>query len=165
MDVLAESKRLYCREGTVDDTTNLYAKMRDMDVKECLATGQQPLEALRYALSNDDITLSVISKTSEEPIAMFGSGWYFDNKGWVPYVWLLGSEEIWTHRKDFVSHSKHFLDLITDDMDFAMNVVHVDNKPSIRWLKWLGCEFLPEVVISGEPFHPFIFLNKKKYNV
>lgn len=87
------------------------------------------------------------------PIALFGlvPGRSYD----VP--WLLGSDRILAHWREFARRSRTELDRLrrgrplSNHVD-ARNIVHV------RWLRWLGAQILPAEPygLRRLPFYPFI---------
>ena len=129
--------------------------MRHADANEVrLATNRTPLDALR-----DGFNMSLYSWTillRGEPIGMFGLSCLtiLGNSG-VP--WLLGTDKMLKIRRQFIEESKEFVHFMNVIYPHLVNFVHVDNAPSIRWLKVLGFT-LHEPVPAGPfdaMFHKF----------
>jgi len=75
--------------------------------------------------------------------------------------WLLGTDGIIEARWQFARESRKWLDVVSDGYDLLENHVHSRNIVHIRWLKWLGFTFGPEIPYpSGETFHRFYKVNK-----
>jgi hypothetical protein len=53
-------------------------------------------------------------------------------------------------------HSKIVKARMMEKYKYLTNVVCMDNKESVRWLKWLGAEFQEETaMLMGRPFSRF----------
>ena len=76
--------------------------------------------------------------------------------------WLLATTEMDRPevRKAFLKHCREEFDALVDGYHYCWNYVHARNRTAIRWLKWLGFEFMnDETLVDGEPFRFF----KKEY--
>ena len=71
--------------------------------------------------------------------------------------WLLATEKMVKNRKEFIKISKDHMVEAIKGYSFLENYVHVDNKESIRWLKWLGFKIHKPVPygIYKAQFHRF----------
>jgi hypothetical protein len=71
----------------------------------------------------------------------------------VGVPWLLSTEQALKHKRQFLELSPPVIEEMMSMCSRLVNYVHVDNKLSIRWLKWLG--FTVEDPKPGELFHRF----------
>jgi len=75
-------------------------------------------------------------------------------------VWLLGTDEIFTHAsRDFLRLSKEWLSEVSAPFESVGNLVDARNTVHIRWLEWLGFEFIgvqSEFGVEKRPFLEFI---------
>ena len=91
-------------------------------------------------------------------IGMFGVGLDPEHKTHA-LPWLLGSDEIIKVQKSFLKESKIWVDKITKEYDLLYNYVHIGNRVSIKWLKYLGFTFIrliPEYGVGKKPFYEFV---------
>ena len=110
--------------------------MRKEDVAEVWASGRYtPLEALEMSMKyskkavvvyDDDIPLTVLGLVLRDFLSGIG----------VP--WLLSAEQALKHKRKFLELSPPVIEEMLDICPKLVNHVHIDNKLSIRWLKWLG---------------------------
>ena len=133
--------------------------MRQADVDEVWAASNvTPLQAITggvdiscstsVAVINGDIVaiMGVVKKTA------------LSNTG-IP--WLLGTDSIVKHYREFLGASPSVLNAMIDVCPNLINHVYVENKVSIRWLKWLGfkIEKAEPFGVNGELFHKFTIGN------
>lgn len=141
-----------------DHADYLAPRLRSGDKMECMCLGQKPLEALQTALEHDMATLTVLNKKGK-PIAMFGVGEGED----FPYIWLLGTDELSKKcKKDFIKYSKMWVsELLKLTGGVAANYVYKYNRPAVRWLRWVGADFIGDIEFNKEPFYKFILINNE----
>jgi len=152
-----KSKLAIVRDSVIDDVFELARTMRPADKAEIWKSNHRtPESALVSGYTNSAICMTIERK--ESPIAMFGA---------VPYaimsrvasVWLLASPELNNVQRTFIKYSRSFIDLMLSSYPILENYVDVENKQSIRWLKWCSAEFGPAVIYGVEQqlFHYFRF--------
>jgi RimJ/RimL family protein N-acetyltransferase len=133
------TKEKYVRKAKLTDPAILAKKMRVADVKEIWASHRaKPLEALMYAFTvKKHKTFSIIGTKEEQVIGMFGvvPCPFHYGKG---IAWLLSSDELLNHTKQFLKECPKWIDDMQQGYDTLYNYVHIDNKVSIRWLKYFG---------------------------
>ena len=144
------SRLVVCRASR-EDARDLAPFLRHEDAAEIdAATGQSPLEALLMGLGASPGARSV--HEVGRPIAMFGlvPGRSYD----VP--WLLGSDRILAHWREFARRSREELDRLRQGRPLR-NYVDARNTVHVRWLRWLGAEILPAAPwgLRQLPFHLF----------
>lgn len=138
------------REALPSDCKRLADNLRPADATELFAAGHDdPL-----AIIEQSITESVEAYAYEvegELVALFG----FARQGFLGIPWLLGTDQLFKHRKALVSIPKPYIDRWASEVPMLGNLVHEDNHQSIRWLKRLGFTIHPAVPVARGRFHPF----------
>ena len=140
------SKLALVRNSDISDVFELAKNMRDADKKEIWKSHHRtPEEALLSGFTESIFCLTVEHK--ESPIAMFGvvPEMFLSNNA---TVWMLASPKLEEIQKTFIKRSKHFIDLMLNYYPMLSNFVDIENKHSIKWLKWCGAK-LGAVVIYG----------------
>ena len=145
-----------------DHADYLAPRLRAGDKMECMCLGQKPLEALQAGLEHDLATLTVLNKKGK-PIAMFGIGEGED----VPYIWLLATDELSKKcKKDFIKYSKMWVsELLKLTGGVAANYVYKYNRPAVRWLRWVGADFIGDIEFNKEPFYKFILIKNEEEDI
>lgn len=126
--------------------------MREMDAFECRAAGfATPLEAIQQGFE-----MSTNMKTGSYngvPLCVWGE--VPDTCGGA-VIWQLGTDEVKHHKRAFMVESKKVIESMLTEYEYLTNVVCLENKESVRWLKWLGAQFQEETaMIMGKPFARF----------
>lgn len=140
---------------TLDHAIYIADHMRKADVAEVWAAARKtPREAMVDGLLMSD--LSVIVMVNDQPCAMLGMVTQSILTG-TGVVWMLGTDESMNHRKLFLELSPPVINEMLNACPSLFNYVHVDNKKSIRWLKWLGftIDEPSPYGVGGELFHKF----------
>ena len=136
----------------------LQHKLRLTDLRECMIGGSTPWRALHLPLSIKKAeTFSVLSP-SDETICMFGTV-PVSNKDGIKTgsIWLLGSYELDKYSKTWLRLTESVFDYFQNTYDVLENVVPVDHKKTIRWLKYAKCMFAQqETLINGFPCVRFV---------
>lgn len=145
-------------EAHPDHADYLAPRLRAADKMECMCLGKRPIEALHEGFLHDIATLTVLNE-DEKPVAMFGIG----ESDLFPYIWMLGTDELSKKcKKDIIKHSKQWVEeLLKLTGGMAANFVYKYNRPAVRWLRWLGADFIGEIEFNNEPFYKFILINNK----
>lgn len=129
--------------------------MREADAIEVWAANKHtPIEALDLSVRHSHTCMIVYD--DDIPLTALGlvlRGFLSDTG--VP--WLLSAEQALDHRKEFLRLSPSVIDKMLQIRPKLVNHVHVGNKLSIRWLKWLGftIEDPEPMKATGELFHRF----------
>jgi hypothetical protein len=101
-----------------------------------------------------------ILDTSMKPIAIFGVATIAPSVG---SVWLLGSKGIVDVQREFLRHSKFWVDQLQEGYDVICNCVYEGNTVHIKWLKWLGFTFIRKIDSYGSlglSFYEFLRIKK-----
>lgn len=144
---------------TLEMVEYIAAHMRDADRAEVWASNKKtPIESLISGWGISD--LAVVVTVNDVPCVMIGlvKRDVLSGHG-VP--WLLGTNGALNYRRQFLKLSPPVIQEMLSICPVLYNYVHVDNKLSINWLRWLGftiCDPEPYGV-SGELFHKF-FIEK-----
>lgn len=135
--------------------------MRKEDVAEIWASHRHlPYDALMNGWEVSDYSTVVLA--DKEPICMFGlsKGDLLSGSG---VVWLLGCDLARKHKRAFLQISKPIVDEMLTICPRISNMVHAENKASIRWLKWLGF-IIEEPVPYGPDKELFHYFYLERYN-
>lgn len=131
----------------------LAAVMRQADRDEVMArSGKTPLAALMasYRGSRECWVVLIDGK----PEVIFGIGDINVLAG-IASPWLLGSDAVWSHKKEFLRGSRRWLRQLSSRYLLLVNVVDCRNCASIRWLGWLGFLFSQPFEYRGNFFMRF----------
>jgi len=164
------------RPAELSDCYIVASNMRQADVAECWAVAEiPPLEAvlMGFHLSDECHTVEV----DGEPVALFGvtpptpgprppedslpEELPENSFPLIGFVWLLGTPKIFDISKTFLRWSKDWLKHVGRNYDGLMNYVDARNEVHIRWLTWVGFDFVvlhPNKGVHGEAFWEFIKL-------
>lgn len=134
------------RPATLDDAHDLAPRLRWADQQELEACGTDPLSALVRGA-----TQSIPCRTIEfkgYPAAMYGvlpvprDPWP-DKWGSIDgVVWLLGADDLTLFSRRFLRQSRDQLALISAGYRAIGNVIDVRNEVHMRWVDWLGVEWI-----------------------
>jgi hypothetical protein len=129
--------------------------MRKADVDEVrAAAGLDPVQALISGFQ--DSTPCYTAEWKGEPFLMFGVVPVDEVSG---AIWLLGTPKVKEARVAFLKESKRVVAAFHDEYPLLFNYVDARNTVHIRWIKWLGFQFInkhPNHGYEGREFHEFI---------
>ncbi len=146
------------RPALITDCDELAPRMRTQDAKEVWHShGLTPLEALVFSFEKAEESFSIIH--DGQVIGMFGVGQVTPNIG-IP--WLLGSDELPKIAREFIPQSREWIAKVHERYDLLFNFVYANNTTSIRWLKWLGFNFIRRIDDFGVNPAPFIEFARHK---
>jgi hypothetical protein len=135
--------------------------LRQADKDELkLSCGYGPITALTLSMNASEAPYVAVDEW-DVPFAMFGVVDAVDLNVGVP--WMLGSSGIYSHAKEFTSECKQWLATVSQGHHVLVNYVHAENHKAIRWLKWLGFQFIyldPEYGVGKAPFYEFVKVNE-----
>lgn len=127
------------RVAVPSDVVLIADNMRAIDREEIeLSSGLTPLEALQYSYDHSEYCQTMLF--DGVPVGMFGvsKNSLLSNVG---CIWFLGTEEMNKVKKSFVVNSLPYINRLFDYAERLENYVWIENKLSIRWLKWCGFKF------------------------
>lgn len=125
--------------------------LRQVDVDEIKAmTGFSTKIAVAFSIASSAPGYAV--ELFEKPVAIFGAGYVNDNLG-TP--WLLATDIISQYPLHFYRISRDIFTEIKRKYKRLENYVDARNKLSLKWLKWLGFNIEPPLIMGyeGKPFH------------
>jgi hypothetical protein len=143
----------YVQRATVEDVTFISKNLRQADRDECdatLATLPELILPQAVAPGRDVWTFHLNDGT---PVGVFGVDRTPDPM--VGIVWMLSTDEIKNHKREFLVESKPYVLALNDDFPIITNMVDARNTLHHRWLKWLGFSFLRRIERWGARSVPF----------
>lgn len=144
------------REATLSDIDEILPNLRKEDIAELkAASGQTPGPLLTEALNTSQGLCWVIT-VDESVVAMCGLT-ESPFKG-VGIPWAVATPEIEKHSIGMLRASKALLRIFHSHYPKLVNFVDARNKTHIRWLQWLGFEFIrlhEEYGVARIPFWEF----------
>lgn len=141
-------------EALHSDAISLAPRLRPIDKLEVEATGNTPEISLGRCFNLPKAR--VYSGVTEDRDVVFMCGVSQcpqDPSNGV--IWMLTSELAKHHKKDILRLSKSTIDDLCKSFKNVYNLIHKDNKSSIRWLEWCGFEVLKQRTYKqgGEEFY------------
>lgn len=135
-----EYEDCYITRSKSCDAAELYSNLRKADIDECFGLGVHPREACLGSVGNGNKSFTMRSNEDDNPlIACFGVGHQLPNVG---CIWMLGTDRVKSVSTTFLRHSREWVQYLIEGYDYVSNIVSVKNAVSIRWLKWVGAEFI-----------------------
>lgn len=131
----------------------LLAELREADLVELQAIrGWSAGREIRHAVATAVHCAACV--VDGKVVAIFGDSRHDDVYG-LP--WMASSIWINQYRRQFLAECRPVIEGMRSRHRVLVNMVDVRNTLAIRWLKWLGFQFLPALPygINGELFHPF----------
>ncbi|AXH68349.1 hypothetical protein HTVC048P_gp40 [Pelagibacter phage HTVC048P] len=157
-------KENYVRPAILADTLELAPKVRIGDRKEIMASdGVTPLEALVLPFTEEKAQIySIIGTKDEGVIGMFGSSPTKLKEYGV--VWLLSSEKLFKHTKQFIKECPYWVSKMSKDYKYVYNFVDERNWKALKWLQFLGFEPKEKIGTFGVGKMPFLLMMKEVNN-
>jgi hypothetical protein len=139
------------------DAINLAPHLRDIDKLEVKCMGSTPEASLLSSFNLPKAKVLSGYDDADNVVFMCGvSQCSNDPRNGV--IWMLTSDLAKQHKKDILRLSKPTIDKLSEGFDTVYNLIHKDNKSSIRWLKWCGFDVLNNKTYKqgGEDFYLLI---------
>ncbi len=149
------------RRPTPEDVEHIIANIRDEDVAEIAALdGGNVRDALNETPDMDKNAF--VWEREGKVHAIFGVNPVPDMDK-VGVIWMLATKTFDDHFMAFAAACKVVVEHMIENYEYLFNYVYVDNKKSIRWLKWLGFDVKPAepIGVDGAQFHRFEMVNEK----
>jgi ribosomal protein S18 acetylase RimI-like enzyme len=153
---VSDGYKAYIRIAIVADAEDLAENLRQADLDELKAGGRtSPLEALKSAVMNTDLCYVARELDTDKVICLFGLVVVSEQYG---VIWMLGSDLLVKHRKQFIVQAQAFLDQFAKQVKCMGNTVYSKNTLHIAWLRKLGFKFISKIdhPTTNEPFYEFI---------
>lgn len=142
------------RDSVQSDILPIAVNMRDEDAKEVYDSHLlSPYSALSKAMKSRGDSWTIV--VDGVPIGMVGvsNKSLLGNKG---NPWLLGTDKLTESTRLFVQFSKLLLKNMSKGYSRLENYISVENKSTMRWLKFLGFEFGEQIKsVTGVMFIKF----------
>ena len=151
----------YVRDAQLADVLVLSKTMRKADREEIMASnGVSALEALVTPFTiNGAMNFSIIGTGDEGVVGMFGCCPSVDPQ--YGCAWLLQSDKLLTHRKQFLKECPYWVSKMGEGYDYLYNFVDKRNWVSLKWLQFLGFEPREEFEEYGHGKIPFLLMIKE----
>ena len=139
------------------DIAELGKKMRIEDAREVWLTGHMlPEQAVRKSVEMSEDAYAVTDK-NETLLCLFGVT-PLDADPDVGVPWLLATDAMTEHPISILREGRAVIEAWRTCYRALFNMVHVENRASICWLKWLGFKIENAVPYGAEQamFHAFV---------
>lgn len=146
------------RPATIKDIRTVTEGMREDDAREARALGYDPKAALASSCIYSDKVFAVVDD-KDNAVALFGVGPHvLDGEVTVGCCWLVGTDGFPGVALKGARIVPGWVNELHTDYPVLWNWVDCRNRVHVRWLKWLGFEFLNTAPRgkNGELFHQFI---------
>lgn len=153
---MSEDSKFYIRASEADDIKYLKNNLRQADIEEVTAQGSDPLTSLceGYIFSQECYT----SVYKGKPSGMFGLSYLSDKRG---SIWFLGTDDILEVPREWIKLGRQYINHFLEIYPVLTNMVAVNNKAHINWLKHLGAIFSAPYEVNGNLFKDFYFLKRE----
>jgi hypothetical protein len=133
--------QLEYREFVKEDFEDVMAlDLRPIELREGLAsTGEEPMERLALSISLSRYLWVITYK--EKICGIFGFAINKEEEIVYGTPWMLSNDlpfASYSNRGLFLRTSKHIVMFMRSKVDMLMNIISLENKESVRWLRWLG---------------------------
>ena len=137
----------YVIPATAEHCHLMAPHLREIDIDEIWSMcAMKPLDALLYSVQDSKEAWTVLKPDTDIPVMMFGLGSAFNILDRKRSVWLLGTEQVQTVKRDFIMESGKYLATMAAG-ETVYNYVLQGNHQSLRWLKMLGFS-----IMEAKPF-------------
>lgn len=153
-DALEVSEAPVFLQTTPKDLEDLARLIRKEDEQELWHIMKlTPMEAVKACYRKSDWCYSAFM--GGKLVCLFGVSPAYGMKG-VGVPWMLATDEINKVKKTFIKHSRSIVQQMHMDYSVLSNLAWSKNTTHIRWLRWLGFQFVEEhTLFNGEPFLQF----------
>lgn len=143
------------RDAVLSDAELVAPILRQVDLDEIAASsGRNPLRVLRLSILSSDVCR--IGLVDGVPACIYGVAQPTVMSD-VGSIWMLGTHILQDHVVTFLRRNKAEVDAMSEGFSRLENHCDARNKPTLRWLKWLGftIEEAEPYGVKGLPFHYF----------
>ena len=129
----------FLKVATLEEANYLSTRLRQEDIDECRAhSNSKPLDALTLGIKNSHLPFAVYNN-KHNPVMIMGVVPQGKNLG---MIWLLSSPEINNMPLTFLRHCKKVLECYNQTFPVLYNYIDARNTLHLKWLKWLGFQFI-----------------------
>lgn len=153
---------LTTRKASLKDIKYIASRLREADLAEVAAsTGETATTALTHGYEISTICNTVVTSTGV-PVAIYG---VLDTGG----VWMLGTDDMKKYARSFLKQCTGIIDDLNKQFPLLYSYVDARNTLHIRWLKWVGFNFIARHENYGNEqrlFYEIVRINDgSNYNV
>lgn len=148
----------YVREYVPSDADEIAQQMRQADRDEVAAhSGSTPYDAVTRGMSLSEIRCTIVRAWGHKPVGVFG----VTEDG---TIWCLGTDDL-TRKPlvyQFMKECRRYVDLLHASYPLLHNVIDARNTVHIKWLRWMGFQFIrriPHFGVENKPFLEFVRLH------
>lgn len=137
---------------SVDEAEDISMIVRHADREEIYALGMDMVEALKTCFGGSMKASKIV--IDGKIVAVFGDAFH-DSEIGVP--WLISTQHVEGRPKAFLSVCKPEVQEMLTRHRSLLNFVDVRNRAAVKWLKWLGFEFMDAIPYGPKQmlFYPF----------
>ena len=140
------------KKCTHRDIIDYLMDVRDIEINELMATSNLSLfDAITESIEYSDFSYS--ARFNGKLLALMGVN--RDGK-----IWMVGTTQINNHKKIWIQQAKILIPLFLNFYSLLYNVVDVNNKSTIRFLKCLGFQFSQPIELK--PGYPVMQFEMRK---
>lgn len=145
--------RALVRQANHLDVVWIADHMRRADIREVMAVGKTPYEALRGGLVNSRRCVTI--EYDGTPVLMAGVADDMDAPGIFGAIWMLATDDIRKVRKFICKEGQEILRELGAGYHHIGNGVAAFNTVHIRWIRWMGFQFYNPFKIGDVLFYSF----------
>jgi len=158
-DIVASLRNISLARSKISDVMPISQSMRLPDIRECAIFGHDPFSSLMEAvIQNPNETYTIL--INNKPVAMCGTNPYPEDE-FTASVWMLGTKDIDRNYIIFLRGAKECINILQGEYKNIENVVPVDHKKTIQWLKWCGFNFEEKI----ENYYGYDFFRFNRCNL
>lgn len=149
------------RRPTPEDVEFVIANIRDEDVAEITALDNGNVRDALYETPDLEKNAWVWEREGKVH-AIFGVN-PVEGLDKVGVIWMLATKTFDEHFMVFAAACKVVVEHMIKNYEYLFNYVYVENRKSIKWLKWLGFDIKPAepIGVNGAEFHRFEMWNEQ----
>lgn len=153
----------HCVPCTQEHIEQLKPRIRESDQMELrLSSDRAPSESLQLSFDLSKETFAVIK--DDVVLCVFGVCPHLHHAD-IGIPWLICAEEfVSVAGRRFAFQCRKYIRQMLDVYPILVNCVWKEHTVAIKWLRWCGFEFHPEIKWgpNGSPFYPFSMKRKKE---
>lgn len=157
--MILEYRTVIIRSATEEDAEFISTRLRKADLIEMQSFHDEcedPADVLKQGihLSGEDCWTMTLKDGT--PVAIFGVTFCNEHFG---AVWMMGTKRISEVHREFLRQCKNWLPTLHKKYPLLGNVVYAKNDIHIKWLKFMGFQFIKKHKSLGNmdlPFYEFI---------
>lgn len=135
------------RESTLVDIQYLAENLRPADLAEIKASsGVSPLESLTHGFYLSEICMSIVDE-EDTVVGILGVVPTDGNKAGV--IWMMATEGIERCTLSFLRQSRPYISHLQTLYPLLYNYIDARNHLHIRWVKWMGFNFINTIENYG----------------